>query len=77
MARRAKPPVIIVHVQLHLPLKEALALAEACHRFGFEDARHLLRFARNMKADRLCEAMTQLLRALNAALPLEWKRSRE
>ena len=60
MARRPKRPIVIVRVNLHLPLKEALA--EACRRFGFEDARHLLRFARHMKTDRLCEAMTQFCR---------------
>ena len=56
MARRPKRPIVIVRVNLHLPLKEALA--EACRRFGFEDARYQLRFARHMKTDRLCEAMT-------------------
>jgi hypothetical protein len=61
----ARPP-ITVHITLHLPLTEAAALAEMCRRFGFEDAQHLLRFTRNIKPDRLCEAVTLLLRALNA-----------
>jgi hypothetical protein len=64
---RGKPPPGIVHVTLHLLPAEAAALAEMCRRFEFADAQHLLRHTRKLKPDRLCEAITGLLRALTAA----------
>jgi hypothetical protein len=57
----------MVHITLHLAVPHAVALAEACRRFGYADAQHLLRFTRNIKPDSLAEAVTLVLRALNAA----------
>ncbi len=65
--RRPQPPIL--HVSLHLPLNQAMALREGCHRFDFETARYLLRFSRNSSVDDLCSGMTMLLRALDATIP--------
>lgn len=62
-----KQPPGIVHVTLHLLPVEATALVEMCRRFEFADAQHFLRHARKISPDRLCEAITGLLRALTAA----------
>ncbi len=54
-------------VTLRLPPKEARALAEAARRFRFDDAQHILSGASNVTPSSLCEAMTSVLNALNAA----------
>jgi hypothetical protein len=64
---RGKSPPGMVHVMMHLLPAEATALAEMCRRFEYADAQHLLRHTRKIKPDRLCEAVTGLLRALVAA----------
>jgi len=57
----------MIHVIMHLLPAEANALAEMSRQFQYADALHLLRHTRKIKPDRLCEAVTGLLRALNAA----------
>jgi hypothetical protein len=46
---------------------EAKALHEACRRFQFPDAQHLLRYNHNIKPDDLCEAILCLREAIEAA----------
>jgi hypothetical protein len=52
---------------LMLPSNQARALIEMARRWRFEDAQHVLRGSRGVTADTLCEAVTSLLEALNAA----------
>jgi hypothetical protein len=52
---------------LILPSNQARALSEMARRWRFEDAQHVLRGSRGVTADTLCEAVTSLLEALNAA----------
>jgi hypothetical protein len=46
---------------------EAKALREACRRFQFGDAQHLLRHSPNVKPDSLCAVITKVREALDAA----------
>ena len=52
---------------VRLQSKEARALTAMCRRFGFADAQHLLTGARNVNPTSLCEAVTTILNALDAA----------
>lgn len=52
---------------VRLPPREARALAEAARRFRFDDAQALLSGARNVTPSSLCQAMTSILNALEAA----------
>jgi hypothetical protein len=60
----------MIRVTLDLLPREARALREACRHFQFGDAQHLLRHSRNIKPDSLCEAITRLRDALDAAQDL-------
>jgi hypothetical protein len=51
---------------VRLPPREARALAEMCRRFRFDDAQALLSGARNVSPSQLCEAITNILNALDA-----------
>jgi hypothetical protein len=52
---------------IRLQPKEARSLMEMCRRFRFDDAQAFLSGARNADATSLCEAVTAVLNALNAA----------
>jgi hypothetical protein len=54
-------------VTLDLPPNQTRALAEMARRWRFEDAQHILRGVRGITPDTLCEGVTSLLQALNAA----------
>jgi hypothetical protein len=57
----------MVRIVIDLLSNEAKALREACRRFQFGDAQHLLRHSPNIKSDSLCEAVTRLRTALDEA----------
>ena len=57
----------MICITIELREAEAKALRAMCHRFTFDDALHHLHGVRNVKPDSLCEAVTRLHAALNAA----------
>jgi hypothetical protein len=57
----------MIRVVIEFPSREATALREACRRFQYPDAQHLLRHSRNVRPDNLSSAITRVLEALTAA----------
>lgn len=60
----------MIRIVLVLEDPEAKALRLMCRRFQFGDAQHLLRHYPNVKPDSLCEAISRLRTALDAAANL-------
>jgi hypothetical protein len=55
----------MIRITIDFTDREAVVLREACRRFQFGDAQHLLRHARNARPDALCEAISRLREALD------------
>jgi hypothetical protein len=57
----------MIRVVILLQPGEAKALRAMCRRFTFDDALHHLQGVHNIAPDALCEAITRLREALDAA----------
>jgi hypothetical protein len=57
----------MIRVVLLLNAVEAKALRALCRAWRFDDAQYLLRNTPNVKPDSLCEAITKVREALDAA----------